>query len=482
MLKTRTHAASGVRYYRHANACRSPGRARANLATFIGLLVSAAGFMAGCSNGKSQNVNGDARAEPAVMRVTTVKPQRKTITRQTREPGQIEAFQSTPLYAKIPGFVRRYHVDIGDPVKGPYYDASGKLVERGQLLAELSMPELDQELREKEAAIAQAEAEMAQAQAARKVAQTGVRTAEAQLDKARAAVDRARAEQEKTDSEYRRSVELAKSSSINAKVVDEAKNHLHASRAATRDAVSHVEVAEAAIEHSNALVERAVADAQAANASKMLAEAGQARVMAMAEYQRIEAPFDGRVSARNVDVGHFVQPAEAARARPLFTIVQTDVVRIFVDVPELDATLVDLGDPALIQVDSLAGKKFAGEVTRTTWTLDPVTRTLRTEIDVKNEKGELRPGMYAFATIKLAEVADALAIPLSAVRTENEKTSCFCVADGKLVETALSLGLSDGKEVEVISGLSGDEQLVEKNTPSLADGKPAVGVEAEKPK
>lgn len=416
------------------------------------------------------------------MRVTTIKPQRKTIVRETREPGQIEAFQSTPLYAKVPGYVRRYYVDIGDAVKGPYYDTSGQLVEHGQLLAELSIPELDQELHEKEAAVAQAEAEVAQARAARKVAEAGVRAAGAQIEEARAAVDRAKAEQEKTESQYRRITQLAQSSSINPKVVDEAKKDLLASQAATRDAVSHVEAAEAAIEQSNALVERAIADEKAASAAKMLAEAGQARVMAMAEYQRIEAPFDGRVSARTVDVGHFVQPAEAAKARAIFTIVQANVVRVFVDVPETDAALVDRGDPAVIQVDSLSGKKFAGEVTRTTWALDPTTRTLRTEIDVPNDTGELRPGMYAFATIKLAEVADALVIPLSAVRTENEKTSCFCVAEGKLVQVALSLGLSDGKEVEVVSGLNGGEQLVEKNTASLADGRSAVGVEAEKGK
>jgi HlyD family secretion protein len=438
-------------------------------------------LIAGCSRTPSKDAAEDAGSEP-IMRVTTVQPQRKTITRQSREPGQIEAFQSTPLYAKVPGYVRRYHVDIGDPVKGPYYDKSGKLVGRGQLLAELSIPELDQELREKEAEVAHAEAEQALAQAARKVAEAGVRAAGAQLGKARAAVDRAQAEQEKTDSEYRRIVQLAQSSSINPKVVDEAKNHLRAAQAATRDAVSHVEAAEAAIEQSNALVERAVADEKAAHAGKLLADAGQARVTAMVDYQRIEAPFDGTVSARNVDVGHFVQPAEAAQARAIFTIVQTDVVRIFVDVPEVDAPLVDRGDPAVIQVDSLSGKKFAAEVTRTTWTLDPATRTLRTEIDVPNETGELRPGMYAFATIKLAEVVDALVIPLSAVRSENEKASCFCVADGRLVEVPLSLGLSDGKEVEVVSGLNGDEQLVEKNTVSLADGKPAVAVAAEKPK
>jgi RND family efflux transporter MFP subunit len=456
---------------------------RSDLCHFVVVLST---VLPGCQPGGagSTGSKGEGAAQqllPAV-RVTTVKPERKTITRQTREPGQIEAFQRTPLYAKVAGFVRRFHVDIGDHVQGPYYDKSGQPTRRGQLLAEISIPELDQELLEKEAAVDQVEAEIGQARAALKVARTRVRSAEAELEQARAAVDRRDADLEKWSSEYRRIVELAKSASINPKVVDETKSQLRAAEAAVRDAASMVQAADAAIDESHALVEKAVADEAAAKARKKSAEANQARVTALVDYQRVEAPFDGTVSERNTDEGHFVQPAEAAQARPLFTIVRTDSVRIFVDVPDTDATMVDRDDRVIVQVDALGKRRFPGTVARTSWALDPSTRTLRTEIDVLNENGELRPGMYAFATIILAEHPDVLAIPLSAVRTENDKSSCFCLVAGKLVQTPISLGLSDGKDVEVVSGLTGEEEVVEKNAPTLADGKAAVVAKSDKPK
>lgn len=445
--------------------------------TLCPCIVALVCAVVGCTeNAQPSSENREASA----LRVTVVKPERKTITRQTREPGQIEAFQWAPLYAKVAGYVRQFHIDIGDSVVGPQYGDAGELTGHGQLLAEISIPELDQELREKRAAVDQAEAEVVQARAALKVARTRVRTAEAELEQARAAIDRAKADLDKWESEYRRIVQLARSSSISPKVVDETKNQWRAAEATVRDAASRIQAAEAAIDQTNALVDKAIADEAAAAARKTLAEADQARVNALVDYQRLEAPFDGTISERNTDEGHFVQPAEAAQARPLFTVVRTDVVRIFVDVPEMDATLVDRDDRAVVQVDALGKKKFFGKVARSSWTLDPATRTLRTEIDVPNESGELRPGMYAFATIELAEAPNAMVIPLTAVRTENEKSSCFFVTAGKLVQTPLTLGLSDGKLVEIVSGLTGDEDVVEKNTPSLADGTDAVALKQDK--
>lgn len=97
--------------------------------------------MVGCT--KDALLSGESR-EASALRVTVIKPERKTITRQTREPGQIEAFQWAPRYAKVAGYVRRFHVDIGDSVTGPEYTESGELTGHGQLLAEISIPELDQ--------------------------------------------------------------------------------------------------------------------------------------------------------------------------------------------------------------------------------------------------------------------------------------------------------------------------------------------------
>lgn len=447
-----------------------------NSPTFVVLLLAVWSVAPGCApptTGAAHDATKNAAERPAA-RVTTVRPQRKEIVRRTRQPGQIEAFQQTPLYAKVPGYVKRYHVDIGDPVKGPYYDRSGKLTDHGQLLAELSIPELDQDLQKTQAAIVQATAEVDQAKAALRVARAATALARAQFDQAQAAVDHAKAAREKWDSEYRRIRQLASKGTINSKVVDEAKNDFAAAQAACRDTEAKVEAASAAIEQSEANVAKAIADVEAAQARAVVAQAGHARTLALAEYTRIEAPYDGVVIERNVDVGHFVQPAEKAQTRPLFTVADTATVRVFVDVPETDAALVDRGDRAVVRVPSLPGKEFLGEVTRTSFALASATRTLRTEIDVPNPGGELRPSMYAYATIELDRRAKALTLPLTAIETADGKASCLCIADGKVVRKAVSLGLSDGKDVEIVSGLGGNDEVVEKNLSALAEGQPAV--------
>lgn len=434
-----------------------------------GLLIACATALMGCHSTATDAEKGDV----SVVRLTTVRPQRKTIARTVRQPGQIEAFQQAPLYAKVPGYVRRFLVDIGDRVEGPCYGASGNITKRGQLLAEVAIPELSEELRQKQALVAQAKAEVAQSRAALKVARAALKPAEEQHEQALANLDSAESDYSKWESEYQRIVKLAETKAINSKLVDEGRDALRKSEAGRRDAASRKEATIAAIDQVQAAIEKAEADQVAAEARQAVAEADEARVMAMADYQRIEAPFDGTVSQRIVDVGHFVQPAEAAQARPLFTIVQTNVVRIFVDVPEADATWVDVDDRAVLHVPALEQKQFPASVTRTAWALDAATRTLRTEVDVPNESGELRPGMYAYATIVLAESPDALVIPATAVRTENRKSWCFCIEHGKLVQKTIELGLKSGSELEVTSGLTVDDAVVEKPTAELKEGQSA---------
>ncbi|HUY34752.1 MAG TPA: efflux RND transporter periplasmic adaptor subunit [Pirellulales bacterium] len=416
--------------------------------------------------------------------MTTVRPVRKNIVRGTRQPGQVDAFRRAPLFAKVPGYVERFTRDIGDDVRGPRYSDDGKLIERGQLLAELSIPELDEQIREKEAVVGLKRAEINQALANIKVAQAEVKTAKAKLEQALAEVDRTTHDQEKWESEYERVVKLAQNRSVNAKVEDETRYQHQAAQAASRDAAAKVQGANAAVAEREAHVEKAVADEVAARQRQRVAEADLAQTRALAEYRHIEAPFDGTISERNLDEGHFAQPADEARTKPLFVVVQTDVVRVFVDVPEMEATFVDRGDRATIRVQSLSGREFTGEVTRTAWALDSTSasRTLRTEIDVPNPDGVLRAGMYVYATIVLDQRDDALALPATAIRSREGKASCFRVEDGKLIETPLVVGLSDGTDIEIISGLSGDEEVVQKVTPALADGQPVESVPAEKEK
>jgi RND family efflux transporter MFP subunit len=195
----------------------------------------------------------------------------------------------------------------------------------------------------------------------------------------------------------------------------------------------------------------------------------------MLGYTRIEAPYDGIITRRNVDTGHLTRPG--SDAPPLFIAARTDVVTIVVDIPESYSTEVDTGDRATVKLQAMKGRTVEGTVTRTAWALDPKTRTIRVEIDIPNPGGKLRPGIYAYATVIVEEHTDVLTIPTTAVLTEKDKASCFVVAGGKAVRRTIKTGLSDGTRTEITSGLEEGEVVVKAGAASLVDDQPVEVVE-----
>jgi RND family efflux transporter MFP subunit len=224
--------------------------------------------------------------------------------------------------------------------------------------------------------------------------------------------------------------------------------------------------------------DKARSDVTAATATIKVARFDARRTEAMRGYATIVAPYDGVITRRHVDVGDLTTPG--TQGDPIFTIARDDLVRITVNVAEMYATEVDPRDRALIRLQAVAGKDFEGKVTRTSWTLDARNRTLRTEIDVPNPKGTLRPGLYAYATLVVEEHADALTVPASAVVRQDSQTYCVAVADGRAVRRPVAVGLSDGTKAEILSGLRGDEAIVKAYASSLADGQ-SVAVIAPEP-
>jgi RND family efflux transporter MFP subunit len=438
----------------------------------VALLIGAAGC--GREGAKSE----PAGVQPPKARVTVVKPRRKSLRHSVTRPAQIEAFDVAHLYAKLPAYVDKYLVDIGDAVRGPRVDDGGKLAERGQLLAELSAPELDQDLRQKKAMVAQANADVEQAQAAVKVSRADATSAQAQLAEATAAIERFEAEYARWTSEYDRVVQLVSKSAVTQKLADETKAQMLAAKAARKEAQAKVESARAAVSAAEAKVEKTMADEAAVRARRDVAEADEARAAALVNYLRIEAPFDGTITARHADIGMFAQPPGNAEARPLFTVVRSDRVRVFIDLPELDATLADKDDSAVVRVQSLAGREFPGSVTRTSWSLDAATRTLRTEVDVPNPDGSLRPGMYAQVTIDLAVAPNACVVPAAAVISRDDGTWCFVVEQGKAARKPVTLGLKAGGEVAIASGLSDGQSVIVGQGASLTDGQAVEIAEA----
>jgi HlyD family secretion protein len=371
----------------------------------------------------------------APLAVTVGHPERHELRRTVEQPGHIEAFAETPLLAKVPGFVKAVNVDIGDRVK------------TGDILAELSVPEMEEELKQKQATVMQMVAEVDQARKMLAAAEAHVKSAEASIVEAAAARTRSVANYERWKSESARVDNLVARGVIDAQTRDETLNQYRSAEAARDEVEAKVRSAEAAKIESEARRDKAKADVDVAIAKAAVARADEGRTGAMIGYTKFPAPFDGVVTARRLDVGHFLQPS--GTASPLFVVTRMDPVRIFVDVPEADAALIRDKAEAKVRVQALRGGEFTGAVTRTAWALDPKSRTLKTEIDLPNPDGLLRPGMYAYASVT-ATLPVAWTLPTTAVVRQGEVTVAFTVRDGKAVRVPVQTGASDGTRVELL--------------------------------
>ncbi|RUL82544.1 efflux RND transporter periplasmic adaptor subunit [Tautonia sociabilis] len=430
----------------------------------LGLMAT---LIAGCgpvSESTRAARDDSAAGTPSPTSIATVRPEPTGIRRITSQPGQIEAFETTAIHAKIAGYVRSLAVDIGDRIT------------EGQVIAELSVPEVEAELQMKRAMIEQAEAERTQAEAAVEVAQAAVTSAEAHIAEVQAAIRRTEADVARWQAEYNRIDQLVRERAITDSLRDETRSKLAAAQAARDEAGAQVRSAEAALAQAQAELDKARSDVAAAAARVAVAEADARQAEAMAGYTKIVAPYDGVVTRRHVDTGHLTVPGGSGD--PLFVVARTDKVRIAVGVPETDAPLVNPGDRAEVRLQALDGRTFEGQVTRISWVLDQTTRTLRAEVDLENPEGVLRPGLYAYATIVAEERPDALTVPATAIVRDGGKAYCVVVADGEAHRREVELGLGDGQRVEILSGLDGDEAIAAANADSLAEGQP---VEAEQP-
>ncbi len=398
-----------------------------------------------------------ATVESPPIRVVVAVPVRKALRRTSVQPGQIQAFAQTPLFVKFPGYVQKTYADIGDRVK------------QDEPLADLSIPELQDEFRQKEAMVTHAKAGVQQATTAVSAAEKAIETAAAGIREAQAGTIRAKGKYERWKSEHARTVELATSQSIERKLVDETRSELSSAEAGVTEAAAKVAAAEASLAERKVGVEKAKADLAVAQASVGNAEADLARTKSLLTYTQVRMPYVGVVVERNVDRGDFVQPASTATAKPLFVVAQSDTVRIFVDVPEMDAAQIELGAKAFIHVQSLPGRTIEGTVTRTSWALG-VNRTLRTELDIPNPKNILRPGMYASAEIVLEERSNVLALPSTAIFTIEKQAFCCCVESDKIVRKPITVGMRTAQEVEAIDGLTGKEAVVQAQPASLQAG------------
>jgi HlyD family secretion protein len=399
----------------------------------LGIAAILGFVLAGCSQ-PTANSQPNSN-ETAAVAVKTVHPKKTTVERSIKRPGfNIEPYQSTPIYARIGGYVERWNADIGDRVK------------KGAVLAELSVPEMAVEVHLKTAAVAQAEAEIRQA---------------------KSALARAHADEQRHKSQYERLAKVGQSGVIDRENVDETRFGYEAAKASVAKAEADVGVAEAKLQ---------------------VAQRAREYVETLVRFAKLAAPFDGVVTRRNVSVGDLIQ-AGTKKGDALFVVDQVDPVRVFVNVPELEAISIHDGAAAKVRCQSLPGQTFEGKVTRTSRSLDPATRTLRTEIDLPNPKGTLLPGMYVDVTIVAEERKDTWALPATAIGGAGDDSFCFRVEDGKAIRTPLRAGVRGDQLTEVLKkkaasakdewvDFTGSEEIIADGIGSLKDGQKVTAAKA----
>jgi RND family efflux transporter MFP subunit len=215
---------------------------------------------------------------------------------------------------------------------------------------------------------------------------------------------------------------------------------------------------------------QAAAALEASNASVAAAEAEANRLAVLQQFEKVTAPFSGTITARDLDVGALVAGDLNGRGRELFRLEQVDVVRVFVDVPQPDATSIKIGGTAVVTVRNYPGREFKGVVTRNAGSLDPATRTLRCQVEVANQEGLLLPGMYGEVRIAVTSDHALLTIPSSAFVFDADGTHVWVVENGRSQRKEVAVGIDFGTALEVVRGLSGEEDVITNPGERLGDG------------
>jgi RND family efflux transporter MFP subunit len=224
------------------------------------------------------------------------------------------------------------------------------------------------------------------------------------------------------------------------------------------NSVSHEETDQAM---SDLQSKKALADAAAANVR---------RLQQLKDFQKIYAPFDGVITARDTDIGHLVQAGDSTTTRELFHEAAIGKLRVYIAVPEVYSANVKSGEKVTLTLDSFPGETFNGTVVRNSDSIDPATRTLNVEVDVDNPTGRLLPGAYAFVHLKVPANAGAVTIPSNTLLFRSEGLRVGVVRDGHVVLVPITIGHDYGSSVEVVSGLSPEDEVIIDPSDSLSDG------------
>jgi RND family efflux transporter MFP subunit len=339
-------------------------------------------------------------AQVALTAVSVVTPKQTAPAEEIILPGNVQPFIASPIYARTSGYLRKWTVDIGAHVK------------KGQLLAVIETPEVDQQLQQ---------------------SLSNLNTAKANLALA-----------ETTKNRYEG---MIRSNAVSQQDVDNAVGTY--------------------------------------NANKAIVEANQANVKqleALQSFEKVYAPFAGVVTARNTDIGDLINSGSAGGVKSdLFHIAQPGTLRVYVNVPEEYSQGTKVGMTADLSLAEFPGRKFQGKLVRTAEAINMTTRTLLIEIDVNNPAGELLTGSYAEVHLKVPTHASTLLLPVNTLIFRSQGLRVGVVKDGKVELAAVTPGRDSGNQIEIVSGLKPDDQVIINPPDSIVSGQPVQIVQATLP-
>ena len=337
--------------------------------------------------------------------------------------GAFHAYQQVDVHAKVAGYIRKIYVDVGDHVKA------------GQTLAVLEVPELNAE-------VTGAKAGLRRAQDGVTRAQSNVRSAESIHAAYHAAYTR-----------------LKEASETRPGLI--AEQELDDSMAKDKDSEAKIESDKAGLAESQSQLAVAQAELE--------------RVTAMEDYTHVTAPFAGVVTKRYADTGTMIQAGTSSdtQSLPVVQLAEYTKLRLVVPVPESAVPEVQLGSVVRVHVSAM-NQDFEGKIARFADALNDETRTMHTEIDVKNPDGALKEGMYAVTQLILKQRPEALTVPIQALdRNSNGATVLIIDAQGRVEKRQLKLGVESSDRVEVVSGLAENDKVIVGNRSGFHEGEKA---------
>jgi RND family efflux transporter MFP subunit len=390
-MESSTQSLVSLQHHPATNIVKNPDRSRRSWIIACAILLLFAGILA---YGISSRLRHDAtvRAETTQMSLPSVSvatPERSASLQEIVLPGNVQPFTSAPIYARTNGYLKTWYADIGAHVK------------KGQLLAVIETPEVDQQLQQSRSNLATSEA--------------------------------------------------------NLKLSEITKNRYQGLLA------------------THAVAQQDVDNAVGTyNANKSIVDANQANVNQLGtlqSFEKVYAPFDGIITARNTDVGQLISAGNSGSVKTdLFHISQPGKLRVYVNVPEQYSQAATPGLTADLTLAEFPGRKFQGKLVRTSASINYATRTLLAEIDVNNPTGELLTGSYTQVHLKVPGQTSSYLVPVSALIFRSHGLQVAVVKNGAAVLIPVTPGHDYGERIEIVSGLQGGDTVIVNPPDSLVSG------------